>query len=282
MQNWDAQFLHRSPLFEALRVHGAVLRADDWPDLAALQALLSARDIVSGGGRPLRIVPQGARGGAFEERYEARIYRDGELPMRARNWHDLFNLLAWLSFPRAKAALNARHYGALLEQRNTGAANRGPAQDALTLFDESGLVVASSDSGLLQQVRDFAWKRLFWAQRDDVIRSMRWLVFGHALCEKALHPYVGITGHGVLLEVGADFHEMTPARQLACIDAMLAARIADPAFLRTTRALSPVPLLGIPGWWPANSEASFYDNTAYFRPGRRAPRTVQATRGKPG
>ena len=35
------------------------------------------------------------------------------------------------------------------------------------------------------------------------------------------------------------------------------------------RELSPLPVLGIPGWWPDNERADFYDNTDYFRSGRR-------------
>jgi cytochrome P450 len=32
-----------------------------------------------------------------------------------------------------------------------------------------------------------------------------------------------------------------------------------------------LPLLGIPGWHPANTDPAFYANTDYFRPQRRAP-----------
>jgi hypothetical protein len=30
-----------------------------------------------------------------------------------------------------------------------------------------------------------------------------------------------------------------------------------------------VPLLGVPGWSADNESESYYDNTAYFRPGRQ-------------
>ena len=33
---------------------------------------------------------------------------------------------------------------------------------------------------------------------------------------------------------------------------------------------TPLPLLGIPGWWPENGELSFYDDAQVFRP-RRTP-----------
>lgn len=275
MPNWEPEFLSRSPLFEPLRGLGAdglsaaALHAADWPGLAELQALIDTRGAVSGGGRTLRLVAPDARAGAFEDRYEVRIYREGELQLRARNWHDLFNLLAWIAFPRAKAALNARHYQALLDQQARGAPNRGAAQDALTLFDESGMIVAASEADLLQYVSDFEWQRLFWQNRERVKNRMCWFILGHALYEKALRPYVGITGHGVLLRVDHGFAELPRARQRVVIDECLALRIVNKDFFQATRELAPVPLLGVPGWWPANNDAAFYANAAYFRPGRR-------------
>jgi hypothetical protein len=275
MTNWDARVLYRSPLFEPLRVYGnfAVEPAHQrWPTLAELQTLVSARVIVSGGGQRLQLVPQEARAGAFEDRYEVRIYRAGELQLRMQNWHDLFNLLAWLTFPRAKAAINARHYQALLEQQSAGALNRGGAQDTLTLFDESGVIVASSDAELLRDVREFAWKRLFWQRRERVESGLHCVIFGHALYEKALQPFVGITGRGVLFDVDHGFWALPPAQQLQQLDDRLAARIADKTLFCATRELAPLPLLGMPGWWPDNRRESFYDNTGYFRPGRRHAR----------
>jgi hypothetical protein len=269
MQNWDAAFISRSLLFEPLRAHGVVLRGRHWPELAELQSVVDARGICSGGGQRLRLMPQQARTDCFEDRYEVRIYREGKLQLRERNWHDLFNLLTWMTFPQAKAEINARHYQALLEQQSRGLLNRGPAQDALTLFDESGVIVASSDADLLQDVRDFAWKQLFWQRRERVQCRLRCFIFGHALYEKALRPFVGITGSGVLLEVDDEFQDLPLARQLEVLDNRLALRITDGVSFKVTRELAPLPILGVPGWWPENNQESFYDNTAYFRPGRR-------------
>src|SRR5262245_4457712 len=137
---WDREFLLRSPMFEPLRVHAGVFDAE-WPRLVDLQRLLDRRDppARSAAGKPVRVVPQGRRSDAFEDGYEPRLYLAGELQVRERNWHDLFNLLVWLAFPLTKAALNQRHHAALKAQRAAGAANRGPTQDALTLFDEGGV-----------------------------------------------------------------------------------------------------------------------------------------------
>jgi len=34
--------------------------------------------------------------------------------------------------------------------------------------------------------------------------------------------------------------------------------------------LHPLPLLGVPGWWPANADPAFYDDPAVFRRARSA------------
>ena len=40
--------------------------------------------------------------------------------------------------------------------------------------------------------------------------------------------------------------------------------------LQSTRALAPLPVLGIPGWVADNEDPRYYDDTSHFRPGRRA------------
>lgn len=266
---WDKQFLERLPLFEPLRVHGDALAGGDWPALGDLQAAFDARGVLSGSGKPLRAVAQSAaRARSFEQRYEARLYLAGEVAIRPRNWHDLFNALVWLAFPQSKAAINARHYHALLACEQAGVVNRGPTQDALTLFDEGGVIVASSAPDLLDALRAFEWKRLFWRERERLLKHTRWMLFGHAIYEKALAPFVGITGRALLFDVDVAFHALPFATQLERLDARAAALIADAAVLNSTRELAPAPVLGVPGWWPANRDEAFYDNTDYFRPGR--------------
>jgi hypothetical protein len=266
---WDPDFLSRSPMFEPLRVHAVAFGAE-WPGLAELQRLLDSRDspVCNAAGMPLRLVPQGRRRRALKEKHEARTFLAGELQVRERSWHDLFNLLAWLTFPRAKAALNARHYSELEAQRAAGAANRGPAQDALTLFDEGGVVVASDDDELLACLREWRWKDLFWSNRARLQAQMRLIIFGHALNEKALRPFTGITGRGILLKTEPGLHALPLREQLAVIDARVAAQLSGPASLSATRELAVVPVLGVPGWCADNESEAFYDNLDYFRPGR--------------
>jgi hypothetical protein len=78
-----------------------------------------------------------------------------------------------------------------------------------------------------------------------------------------------MTGQGLLLAVVPEFFSWSQQAQLAHLDERMAEYLTNPAHCRNTRELSPVPLLGIPGWTTDNQFESYYDNTAYFRPGRR-------------
>lgn len=274
--SWQANFLATSPLFAPLRPHAHAIDAGtDWPDLTVLNAMLAARGVRNRNDKPVRCVPPGTRARRWQERYEPRLFLTGELRTRARNWHDLFNALVWAAFSQTKAALNALHYG--LAQTQALGANRTPAQDVLTLFDEGGMIVAADAPDLLDHVRGFRWKTLFWHERARVEKHVRLYLFGHALYEKALAPYVGLTAKGLLLDVSADFFTETETAQLAHIDTRTATALAQPAALASTRALAPVPFLGYPGWSAENAVETYYDNADYFRAGWYRP----AAKSKP-
>lgn len=262
MDAWNGGFAEQSPLLMALCVAARQVAGGDWPGLSRLQDVVARAGICTASGLPLRLVPPLAGTNAS---YEERLYARGELEFRERNWHDLFNALVWLTFPRAKAALNARHHAAL-PVGNAG--RRGPVRDALTLFDESGVIVLSVNAELLDMIRGFRWKPLFWGRRAEVISGMEFLPFGHALCEKALLPYKGITGRGCLLEVDRDFLALPAVERLRAIDRRLALQIADSQAFRHTHELAPLPVLGVPGWCADNERPAYYDDPGYFRPGR--------------
>lgn len=263
---WQPGFLNSSPLFAPLRVHAQSLDAhNDWPDLATLNALLAARAVHNRNDQPVQCVAPSTRATRWQDRYEPRLYFEGALQTRARNWHDLFNALVWANFPQTKAALNALHYR--YAQTQAAGANRTRAQDVLTLFDEGGIIVASDRADLLEHIRAFRWKTLFWQERATVAAHVRFFLFGHALYEKALAPHVGLTAKGLLLSVEPAFFSAKPTTQLAHVDAQAAVALAQPAILASTRALAPVPFLGYPGWSADNAVESYYDNSDYFRAG---------------
>lgn len=265
--SWNTDHAKSSPVFAPLRVHGAAALDKAMPGLDGLRRLLDQREptVRVASGRALTLVEQGGRPASLEQKYEARLYLEGELQVRRDDWHDGFNVLAWLAYPRAKAALNARHHAELQGRRER---NRGPVQDALTLFDESGIVMISADGDLLQRVRDFRWKELFWTNRERLKARARFYLFGHALCEKMLRPFIGITGRAILLDVEPALLAAPPRDQLAAVDDRVAARLSDPASLASTRELAVLPVLGVPGWHAGNEVEAFYEDTEYFRPGR--------------
>jgi hypothetical protein len=203
---------------------------------------------------PLRFVQ--ADSAPAGEAYEAFIFRTAQVPTRD-NLHDFFNGLVWLHFPRAKRRLNALQ-AAEIARAGVGA-TRGPLRDALTLFDENGAVL-DAPPALWQALLARDWQRLFVGQRA-LWREARLLVFGHALLEKLAAPRKALTAH-VLWAPDA-------GRAIAIDDTAIAAAL-EPSHL-AAKPFAPLPVLGVPGWWPANEALGFYDDAAVFRP-PRSPR----------
>lgn len=187
------------------------------------------------------------------EPYEAFIARTGTIPTR-NNLHDFFNGLAWLRFPQTKRRLNELQ-AAEIARRGVGA-TRGALRDALTLFDESGAVL-DAPPVLWEALLARDWQRLFVTERAQWSQA-RLLVFGHALLEKLVSPLKTATAH-VLLAQGA-------IKSIANDDAAMTAAL-DPPHL-ATKPFTPLPVLGVPGWWPQNENFRFYDDSDAFRPRR--------------
>ena len=260
--SWNAAL--DAPIFATLRPWLSRLARGAFPGHAELNALVGP-SVVSGGGAPIRFVaPAPVKGPAAE--YEIRIHESGEVQTRPGNWHDLFNALVWLAFPKTKAVLNRHHRDEIVARR--GDPRRGTARDVVTLFDEGGVVIGAADPELAMLLRDFSWKELFWVRRADVRKRMRFHVFGHAIYEKALAPHTGVTAKALILEIDDAPLGAPTERQLAALDARAAAHFSSTQALASTRSLSPLPILGVPGWEPANEREEYYDDVSQFRPGR--------------
>lgn len=267
MHHWKPDFFETSLLFEPLGVISSSLKKlSHWPDLADFTDLIdsSSRNIVTRSGKSISFVYQKKTRSTLVDQYEARIYLTGEVQTRMHNWHDLFNALVWITFPNTKAELNQLHYQALTQEWQARERQRGPLRDAATLFDESGVVVVCNDNNLIKLLENFDWKSLFWTHREVLKKRMKFFVFGHGLYEKALDPYVGMTGKGAVLSVETDFFNQPLSVQLASIDKKLADFIRQ--HLAATSDLTPIPVLGYPGWSPDNMNETYYDNRDYFRP----------------
>jgi hypothetical protein len=193
--------------------------------------------------------------------YETAIHEQGKVATRSRNWHDFFNALVWLNWPHIKSALNALHIRAGVSSI------RSRARDALTLLDESGVVVAYSEPSLWDQLRRPEWQGLFVHQRAAVRSSMRFYLLGHALHEKALSPYPAMTGKCLAVAVTDDFFALNYAQQRLQLDVLLARQLVTNV-PQTPAQFPPLPLLGIPGISARSEAPDFYANTAIFRPRR--------------
>lgn len=266
--SWRPDFIENSALFTALAPAYAPAWRDKsaWPAIADYnqQVAQQRKPVCNHLALPISFIEQGAPAAAFADGYEPRIYLRGEVSTRAGNWHDFFNMLVWLTFPQIKAAVNYWQYQAL-QQRWPTQKTRTPLENRLTHLDENGVIILSSDAELIELLQDRRWQTLFWQARARVKTSMRFFVFGHALYEKALSPYIGLTGSALIFQVGADFFTQSLLQQLDFIDTMVSRHVYQPGWLMRLNKLAPIPLLGVPGWWQANNVKSFYENKDYFR-----------------
>ena len=187
--------------------------------------------------------------------YESYIFESFQCPTR-EGLHDFFNGLAWLHFPQTKRRLNHLHVAQIAQ---TGIAPvRGPARDALTLFDENAALLRAPDA-LWDALAAKDWQRVFGDLRGLWAESFL-VLFGHALLEKLVFPRKPATAH---------VYRAFPAIDtVANLDAWLATdltadKLADKPFVH-------LPVLGVPGWWSANELPGFYDDPTVFR----APRVV--------
>ena len=232
---------------------------------AELSRIARERGVVSGSGAGLSFAPESSAG----EPYELHIARTGRVPTRD-NLHDLFNAAVWLTLPRTKAALNARQAQCIAVAAMAGGRGaRGAVRDAATLFDESGLIVAvgaraAGECDLRERIASHDWQTVFQARRAHWHRDWAPWLFGHAVMEKLVRPYAAITVRvGVVIVDDGDPHD------LAAVDAAAAAAFAREESW-SPMSLPPMPVLGIPGWWPVNASPRFYEDERVFRPRRWA------------
>lgn len=275
---WNADFTTLSPVFDYLRPDTDwFLQFQQWPGLTDYQAFLDIADapVTNLAGLPVRCVEQDFFPQAFNQHYAPRIYLTGEMQTRRENWHDFFQVITWRLFPRTKARINALHFPHA-QKRFDDAANkhrRSPLENMLSQFDECGAIVVSDAEDLLTRVRNFEWQSLFMDQRNRVKTNLQCIVFGHALLEKAITPYIGMTAKAVLLRVDSSYFSQSRSAQLNYLDSRLAQLFGNEERPASPQELSPLPVLGMPGWWPDQSR-EFYANASYFRPGRKTQMRV--------
>lgn len=205
---------------------------------------------------PVTFMPQSALTGT--QAYEAFVAVSGSVPTRD-NLHDLFNGLCWRRFPRTKRQLN-RWQAQAIARQGVGSV-RGPLRDAITVLDENGACLQAPPE-LLGALRARQWQRLFVDLRAQWSRA-RLQLFGHALLEKLVSPYPAITAHVLTLPL-RDGQAPLALDDNAAWDERLLSLLDEQSL--ASKPFVPLPVLGVPGWWPDNEAPAFYADTRVFRP----------------
>ncbi len=233
-------------------------RAVGEPIAQSIAAGCSQPQALSLAGRsPVRFVPQAQLPEGMA--YEAFIGQTAQVPTR-EGLHDFFNALCWMHFPLAKQRLNRLQSSEIA--RDGVQAVRGPVRDACTVFDENAVLLQTPDA-VWQALIAHRWHEALVVQRPLWAHTRVW-VFGHAALEKLVRPYKSITVH--LWRVPEGVTDAT-------LDAWLAEDL-QPAKL-ALKPFSPLPILGVPGWWADNAGPAFYDDVQVFRPARRTGGTAE-------
>ena len=229
-----------------------------FPSCEQLNALLP-EGLSSAGGHAIRFVPSGQ---LSDDGYEHRIYTTGQVSTRPDHWHDLFNALVWMRYPRIKVAMNALHYRAGPLQAD---GKRGCLRDALTLFDECGVIVISDQPDFLAALAQRRWLQAF--QTPEFSSSVTLSVCGHAMLEKYLSPYKSMTAKALLIHVSTGLMNTPRPELLRVLDTEISTGMLNGHLLTRPACLTPLPLAGVPGWWPEDeqSDDDFYLDTQVFR-----------------
>jgi hypothetical protein len=259
------------PAFDSLEPRSVQTRGDF---IAAFNANAARLGLQNHGGHAIRFVPQAEL--PPDTAYEEFIGATGCVPTRA-NLHDFFNGLVWQTFPLIKRELNALQAAQI--QAAGVSKSRGPARDAATIFDENAalLLVREGDAGrrLVDGLRAHLWRDTLYARRADFgaggdVDAEVWL-FGHALMEKLVAPRKAITAHTRILFAPDAWFSLGWEDRRAWIDMQVAGILAAEGL--STSAFTPLPVLGVPGWWPDQDEAFYLDETV-FRPKRPVKTTA--------
>lgn len=252
---WDPFFYHRSPAFKDLLPFWQGIEnkfSEAWPTVEDFNQIENKMHFV--------LQKEGMQ-------YIWEIYKNNVIPMRCENWHDFFNNLTWLIWPKLKKAITIRMCQEVSQQGRT------PLQNSLAHFDENGAILCYDDPVFVEYIKEFQWKKLFW-ETENLSQHLQCMVMGHGLFEKLLFPFLGITAKAIFLKVPSAYFFWSHPDQLAYVDDQIADYILSEHFPRVPRALQPFPLLGWPNWYEGNREESFYDNQQYFRPKRQLNITI--------
>ncbi|HKP56704.1 MAG TPA: DUF3025 domain-containing protein [Polyangiales bacterium] len=241
---WEPRFVERSPWFWPLSAAaGRFEQCAEWPSRQELDRAYAELALPLGA-EPLSFAEnvrkadkrEGERV-VLERLYDGRITCASEVPTRERDWHDFFNALCFMTYPRAKRALHRRQYALLCQRVDVTAPRlppaRTPEQDALTLFDEGGAVIAAEPEEYQQLMAAPEYERTPLLTAFTEQGGVKVLAFGHALFEhlvEGLRCPGGSTRVVCLPSVRCDQREF-----LAAVDRAVAELLADATLFRAPR-----------------------------------------------
>ncbi|MGJ8681130.1 DUF3025 domain-containing protein [Paraglaciecola sp.] len=268
--NWHKEYLNQVDMLSMQQLEHlfSLSQLNDWPNAAGLNKLKLATHSQQ--------VPEfvcQSQIQATDLYYEQIIFQKNTVPTRPNSWHDLFNGLVWLQFPKTKRLLNQLH---VQDIEQYGLSPRTKQRNHLTHFDECGVIITyekgEGNQELIKQLAEHEWHKVFVHNRDLWGTQLNTFMFGHANLEMLLNPFIGLTGKWLGVEVEQGFSDLNYSEQLQHLDEILEKQIQQQKLFLQKKPLSPLPLLGIPGMWDANQEPEFYANTDYFR---AKPQTAQ-------
>lgn len=206
--------------------------------------------------------------------YEDFIFQTRQIPMRLNNWHDLFGALIWCLFPQTKLHMNLLH---IQQIQQFGSKERTKLRHKLTLLDECGVIlcIKPSQRFMLDLLRDHQWTEAFY-QHKNLWAELNPIVFGHANYEMATKPFIGLTGKLWCIELPEHSPDCTGYEGYKVVDNLLVKQLVQAKLLLDNQQLSPLPLLGVPGWYP-QQDLAFYADSSYFRPKRHKTNEHEAT-----
>lgn len=201
-----------------------------------------------------------ARGG-----FDHFIAEQRAIPTRPESSHDLLGALVWLHYPALKTAIHEIHVAS--------SGPRGARENAATHFDESGVLVLSSEPAVFERLAGLHWVEAFWEQRAELLATTRFVGFGHGLLDSLREPHPRLMGKALFVRIGERDLLRSPSALRTFVDGAAAPRLAE--FLVEPGRLLPLPVLGVPGWAPGQSVEKYRD-ASYFRTQRRDARPMPA------
>lgn len=252
---WDPSQFKKSKIIQQLQTFTDIFKVHKcWPTISEYENVFKQFNM------HIKPVAQANNINCFEEKYEPRVYLKNELQTRTHNWHDFFNAIIWLKFTKTKTALNSLHYKQAITKEN--GSNRSLLENRITQFDECGAVIISDNEEMLELIRNHQWQKLFIDHQDQFNGHLKCIIFGHAIFEKALNPYVGMTCHCILLHNNDILSEVKHG-SFAQLDSYLSKLWLD-VIATSPEKFHAFPVLGIPGYW-GKQDFIFYNNRKYFR-----------------